>query len=79
MNYVIVTDKSADEIVAEVNAALEDHGKEMQSVHLSKVKGKERIAFNVDGTRNEHKSLAQRLRQSEDLCNFESIPGVETE
>jgi len=50
MNYVIVSNKSAEEIVTEVNAALEDHGKEMQSVHLSKVNGKERIAFSVDGT-----------------------------
>jgi len=79
MNYVIVSNKSAEEIVTEVNAALEDHGKEMQSVHLSKVNGKERIAFNVDGTRNEHRDLSRRLRQSEDLHNFECVPGVETE
>src|SRR5882762_6952577 len=64
MNYIIVTDKSADEIVAEVNATLEDHGKEMRGVHLSKVDGKERIAFSVDGTRNEHKTLSNQLRQS---------------
>jgi putative Mg2+ transporter-C (MgtC) family protein len=79
MNYVIVTDKSADEIVAEVNTALEDHGKEMHRMHLSKVDGKERIAFSVDGTRNEHKALTSRLRQSEDMHNFECTPGVETE
>jgi putative Mg2+ transporter-C (MgtC) family protein len=79
MNYIIVTGKSADEIVAEVNSVLEDNSKEMQSVRLSKVDGKERIAFSVDGTRNEHKRLAQQLRQSDDLRNFECIPGVETE
>ncbi len=79
MNYVMVTDKSTDAIVAEVNAVLEDHGKEMHGVHLSKVNGKERIAFSVDGTRNEHKALSNRLRQSEDMHNFECTPGVETE
>jgi len=79
MNYIIVTDKSADEIVAEVNATLEDHGKEMRGVHLSKVDGKERIAFSVDGTRNEHKALSNQLRQSKDMHNFEVTLGMETE
>ena len=79
MNYTVVSDKSADDLVAEVNAVLEDRGKEMQGMRLSKINGKERIVFSVDGTRSEHSELGRRLRQSEDLRNFESIPGVETE
>ncbi len=79
MNYIIVTDKSADDIVTEVNAVLEDLGKVMEGMRLSKVAGKERIVFNVGGTRNEHKELMGRLRQSDDLRNFETIPGLEIE
>ncbi len=79
MNYIIVTDKSADDIVTEVNAVLEDLGKVMEGMRLSKVAGKERIVFNVGGTRNEHKELMGRLRQSDDLRNFETTPGLEIE
>jgi putative Mg2+ transporter-C (MgtC) family protein len=79
MNYIIVTGKSADDIVAEVNSVVEDLGKVMESMRLSKIAGKERIAFSVGGTRSEHKELMNRLRQSDDLRNFETTPGLETE
>jgi putative Mg2+ transporter-C (MgtC) family protein len=79
MNYVIVSEKSADDLVAEINAILEDQNKEMQTMRLSRINGKEKIFFSVDGTRNEHRELAGKLRQSDDLRNFETIAGYESE
>ena len=77
MNYVIVSDKTADELVAEVNSILEDQGKEMQAMHLSRSGDKEKLVFRVDGTRNEHKELMNRLRQSPDLSHLETSAGLE--
>jgi putative Mg2+ transporter-C (MgtC) family protein len=79
MNYIIVSEKSADDLVAEINAILEDQNKEMQTMRLSRINGKEKIFFSVDGTRNEHRELAGKLRQSDDLRNFETIAGYESE
>jgi putative Mg2+ transporter-C (MgtC) family protein len=79
VNYTLVTTRSADEIVAEVNAALEDCDITMQGMRLSKTDGKEKVVFGVDATRNEHKQLAARFRESEDLREFTSTPGVEHE
>ena len=79
MNYIVVSDKSADDLVTEVNSILEDHGKEMQGLRLSRISGKEKLVFSVDGTRSEHTELARRLRQSEDLRNLETVEGYETE
>jgi putative Mg2+ transporter-C (MgtC) family protein len=79
MNYIIVAEKSADDLVGEVNSILEEQGKEMQGMRLSRANGKERLVFMVDGTRNEHRELANRLRQSDDLRNLETTEGLETE
>jgi putative Mg2+ transporter-C (MgtC) family protein len=79
MNYIIVSEKSADDLVAEINAILEDQNKEMQTMRLSRVNGKEKVFFSVDGTRSEHRELAGRLRQSDDLRNFETTAGYESE
>ncbi len=45
MNYMIVAEKSADDLVAEVNSILEEQGKEMQGMRLSRTNGKERLVF----------------------------------
>ena len=79
MNYIIVAEKSADDLVGEVNSILEEQSKEMQGMRLSRTNGKERLVFMVDGTRNEHRELANRLRQSDDLRNLETTEGLETE
>jgi putative Mg2+ transporter-C (MgtC) family protein len=71
MNYSIVTEKSADDIVAEVNAALETQNKGMHGMHLARINGKEKIVFSVEGTRREHKELMLRFRQSADLRDLE--------
>jgi putative Mg2+ transporter-C (MgtC) family protein len=77
MNYIVVTTKTTDEIVAAVNSMLEDSDASLQGMRLSKVDGKEKLVFSVDGTRLEHKQLADRFRQSPDLSNFETTPGIE--
>jgi putative Mg2+ transporter-C (MgtC) family protein len=75
MNYTIVSEKAADSLVAEVNSIMEDQGKEMQSMHLSRSGDKEKLVFRVDGTRHEHKLLMDQLRQSSDISNLETTPG----
>lgn len=75
MNYIVVSEKTADDLVAEVNSILEDQGKEMQAMRLSRSGEKEKLVFRVDGTRNEHKQLMNRLRESSDLSNLEATAG----
>src|SRR5712671_3190574 len=77
MNYTIISDKTADDLVAEVNSIMEDQGKEMQAMHLSRAGEKEKLVFRVDGTRNEHKQLMNRLRQSPGLSHLETAPGMD--
>jgi len=79
MEYVIVSDKSPDVIVSEINKALEEQSRELSSMRLIKLDGKEKIAFSVAATRNEHKELLDCLRQSEDLRNLKTEPGIEIE
>ncbi len=79
MNYIVASEKTADDLVAEVNSILEDQGKEMQAMRLSRSGEKEKLAFRVDGTRNEHKQLMNRLRESAGLSNLEATPGPDTD
>jgi putative Mg2+ transporter-C (MgtC) family protein len=79
MNYIIESEESADDLVAEVNAVLEDHGKDMQGMRLSRSGARERLVFTVSGTRSEHQELTNRLRQATDLQNLETTEGLETE
>jgi putative Mg2+ transporter-C (MgtC) family protein len=79
MNYSVVTDKPAQEIVGEINQALEDQDKELSSLRLSKIDGKERVVFSVGARRSEHSDLLDRLRQSPNLGNVASTPGPEIE
>jgi putative Mg2+ transporter-C (MgtC) family protein len=75
MNYTIVSDKAANDLLAEVNSILEDQGREMQAVHLSRSGEKEKLVFRVDCTRHEHQLLMNQLRQSSDISNLETAPG----
>ena len=75
MNYTIISDKTADDLVAEVNSIMEDQGKEMEAMHLSRSGDKEKLSFRVDGTRHEHKLLMDQLRQSPDIRTLETTPG----
>jgi putative Mg2+ transporter-C (MgtC) family protein len=77
MNYIIVSAKDPDVIVAEINKALEEQDKTLSGMRMSKVNGKERIVFSVGATRSEHKELMDCLRQSDDLRNFETETGLD--
>ncbi|HKD45613.1 MAG TPA: MgtC/SapB family protein [Candidatus Angelobacter sp.] len=79
MNYSVVSDKSTQEIVDEINKALEEQAKELRSLRLNKVNGKERVSFSVGATRSEHAELLERLRQCPELGNLQSTPGPEIE
>ena len=79
MNYIIVSEKSADEVVSEINSILEDYNKEMHGVRLSRNNGKERVVFSVEGTHSEHKAIAGKFRLSDDLKSFETVQGAEIE
>lgn len=72
MNYTIVSGKTTDDLVTEVNSILEDQGKEMQAMHLSRSGEDKKLVFSVDGTRNEHKQLMDRLRQTSDVSHLET-------
>jgi putative Mg2+ transporter-C (MgtC) family protein len=77
MNYTIVSDKTADDLVAEVNSIVENQGKEMQAMRLSRSGEKEKLLFRIDATRHEHKQLVDRLRQSAGLGELETSAGME--
>ena len=75
MTYIVTAERTADELVSEINSILEDQGKEMQAMHLSRSGEMEKMMFRVDGTRHEHKELMDRLRQSTDLSHLETSTG----
>lgn len=75
MNYTIVSDKTSNDLLAKVNSILEDQGREMQAMHLSRSGEKEKLVFRVDCTRHEHQLLMNQLRQSADISNLETAPG----
>ena len=75
MNYTIVSAKTANDLLAEVNSIMEDQGREMQAMHLSRSGEKEKLVFRVDCTRHEHKLLMNQLRQASDIGNLETAPG----
>ncbi len=79
MNYSIVSGKTSDEIVNEVNAIVEECEATLRGTRLSALEGRVRMVFTVDGTHMEHKQLAARLRESADLYNFEVARGLERE
>jgi len=79
MNYSVVAEKKPNEIVVEVTSALEDTRLMSQGLRLTKVNGQDQVTFGVEGTRNEHKALMDRLRQSNTLSDVQVAPGDERE
>ncbi|MBZ5531836.1 MAG: MgtC/SapB family protein [Acidobacteriia bacterium] len=73
MSYSVVTGKSVDEIVDEINSTLKESGRELHNMRLSRTNGQRRVDFSVDATRSEHKALADRMRLSPDLRDYESV------
>jgi putative Mg2+ transporter-C (MgtC) family protein len=79
MSYCVVSEKNSDQLVDAVNELMEDQGKDIRSMHLSKSNGKSRIMFAVEGTHHEHQLMMDALRRSAELHNFEAIPDREAE
>lgn len=79
MNYIIVSGKTSEQIVNDVNELVDDCEATLRGTRLSTHDGKVKIIFTVDGTRTEHKILADRFRQSPDLHEFQVSPGLERE
>jgi putative Mg2+ transporter-C (MgtC) family protein len=79
MNYCVVSEKNSDQLVDAVNELMEEQGKDIRSMHLSKSNGKSRIMFAVEGTHHEHQLMMDGLRRSAELHDFEAIPDREAE
>jgi putative Mg2+ transporter-C (MgtC) family protein len=79
MNYSVVTDKSPQEIVEAINKVLTDQDKELSSMRLSKINGKERVEFSVGATRSDQAELLRCFRQDPGLGSVESSAGPEIE
>jgi putative Mg2+ transporter-C (MgtC) family protein len=77
MNYFVFSDKPAAELVAEVHAMVDQRGKELRGLHLTRREGKQCVAFSVEVTRREQKDLMEAMRQSEALKNFEAKTGMD--
>lgn len=79
INYFVVSDKPASDLVAEVHFIMDRMGKELRGLHLARGEGKQRLSFSVDATRREQKELMDALRQSDTLKNFEVKAGLEVD
>jgi putative Mg2+ transporter-C (MgtC) family protein len=77
MNYIVVSEKPASDLVAEVHFIIDKMGKELRGLHLSRGDGNQRLSFSVDATRHEQKELMEALRQSDTLKNFEVRAGLD--
>lgn len=79
MRYAILTEQAAEEVTEQINAVLEEHDKEMESMKLIRTEGKKRIAFSLEGTRSEHEEILAALRKTPGLGSFEAGHGREIE
>jgi len=79
MNYCVTSDKPVADLVAEAHTVVEQQGKELIGLRVSRPEGKQQLAFSVDGTRREQKQLMQALHRSELLKSFEVKTGMEVE
>ena len=77
MNYFVVSEKPASELVAEVHSLVDQQGRELRGLHLTRREGKQCVAFSVEVTRREQKQLMEAMRHSETLKNFEAKTGME--
>lgn len=77
VNYSVVTDKSAQVAIDEINKVLEAEDKELSGMRLSKEGGKDRVMFTVAATRSERQGLLDALRECEGLLNIQATSGTE--
>jgi putative Mg2+ transporter-C (MgtC) family protein len=79
MHYSIVTERPADEILEQINAVLDDRDKEMQGMRISRLDGKKKVLFSLEGTHSEHKDLLERLRHSTGIHDIAASPERDVE
>jgi putative Mg2+ transporter-C (MgtC) family protein len=77
MTYIAFSDKPAAELVSAVHGVMDRQGKELHGLHLSRVEGRQQIAFTVEATRREQNEIMDALRHCEPLKNFEVKSGSE--
>jgi putative Mg2+ transporter-C (MgtC) family protein len=71
-SYEVLGD-SAEAIIAEISAVLEQLRKSMEGVRVQREQGRYRVEFSVMGTRSEQAELFQQLRLSPTLRNVSSL------
>ena len=74
MHYSVESERSADEIIDEINALMDERGKEIQGMRLRRLNGSKKFVFSVEGTHSEHQELLERLKQSSGLENVSASP-----
>jgi putative Mg2+ transporter-C (MgtC) family protein len=79
VTYNVLSDKTAQEAMEEINKVLEAQDKELSGVRLSKAEGKEHIVFTVAATRSEREELLAAFRQCDGLVNVQATSGSEVE
>jgi len=74
-----VTGRSADDIMAEVNGALECIHGMMENVNIAATRQHVRLQFDLEGTRSEQKQVLQALKQSSVLESVIPLGQVQPE
>jgi putative Mg2+ transporter-C (MgtC) family protein len=78
MHYSVTSAKASDELTAQINTVLLSYGKNAQELYATNFNGKTKVIFCVDATHKQQKAIAERFRQSEDLRDFEAVPGADS-
>jgi putative Mg2+ transporter-C (MgtC) family protein len=79
MNYVVLSERPAADLVSEAHSVVDQGGKEVHGLHLSRSDGKQQLVFSVEGTHHEQKQLMDALHRSDLLKNFEVKAGVDAD
>jgi uncharacterized membrane protein YhiD involved in acid resistance len=79
MNYFVTSEKPAPELVAELHSMMDQRGKEVRGLHLTRREGRQCLAFSAELTRREQKELMEAMRHSEALKNFEVKTGMDVD
>ncbi len=79
MNYLVFSERPAASLVAEAHSIVDQSGKVLRNLRLSRTDGRQQLAFSLEATREEHKQLMDTMHQSEALKNFEVKAGPEAD
>jgi putative Mg2+ transporter-C (MgtC) family protein len=79
MNYVVVSDRPASDLVAQLHLITDKMDKALRGLHLTHSGNRQRLAFSLEATRHEQKVLMDALRQSEALKDFEVRAGMDVD